>query len=121
MSSNSTPTGGTSTTVSALGPDDIPYTVQYINDNAWPADFELDIDLGNWPIWSRRVSLLADRQGFTGWLTGTLARPDKSLHAKAHHIWGVNDVCYVFILSWYRALTCTNVSSLFVLPDLSQT
>jgi hypothetical protein len=25
-------------------------------------------------------------------------------------------VCYVFILSWYRALTCTNVSSLFVLP-----
>jgi hypothetical protein len=24
--------------------------------------------------------------------------------------------CYVFILSWYRALTCTNVSSLFVLP-----
>jgi hypothetical protein len=50
MSSNSTPTGGTSTTISALGPDDIPYTVQYINDNAWPADFELDIDLGNWPI-----------------------------------------------------------------------
>jgi hypothetical protein len=25
-------------------------------------------------------------------------------------------ICYVFILSWYRALTCTNVSSLFVLP-----
>jgi hypothetical protein len=24
--------------------------------------------------------------------------------------------CYVFVLSWYRALTCTNVSSLFVLP-----
>jgi hypothetical protein len=24
--------------------------------------------------------------------------------------------CYVFILSWYRAPTCTNVSSLFVLP-----
>jgi hypothetical protein len=100
MSSNSTPTGGTSTTISALGPDDIPYTVQYINDNAWPADFELDIDLGNWPIWSCRVSLLADRQGFTGWLTGTLARLDKSLHAKAHHIWGVNDVSLrAFLLS----------------------
>lgn len=102
MASNpSNPSGtSTSTTLSAVGPDDILYTIQYINDNAWPADFELDIDLGNWPLWNRRVSLLADHQGFTGWLTGALARPDKTTHAKAHHIWGVKDVSLrAFLLS----------------------
>jgi hypothetical protein len=30
--------------------------------------------------------------------------------------WVDDQICYVFILSWCRALTCTNVSSLFVLP-----
>ena len=40
--------GTTSTTVSALGPNDIIVTLQYINDNSWPKDFKLDIELGNW-------------------------------------------------------------------------
>jgi hypothetical protein len=118
MSSNSTPggtSGGTSnsTTINAVGPDDIPYTVKYINDNAWPADFELDIDLGNWPLWSRRVSLLSDRQGFTGWLTGTLACPDKTTHAKAHHIWEVNNASLrAFILSHISQRDYDNVCTL---------
>jgi gag-polypeptide of LTR copia-type len=86
--SSNTPTA---TTVTALGPDDVLLTMQYINDNAWPADFELDIDTGNWPLWLRRISLLADRQGFTDWLDGTIPRPDKATHPKAHHIWVSND------------------------------
>src|SRR5260221_1138294 len=97
VQSSNTPT---STAVSAMGPDDILLTMQYINDNAWPTDFELDLDTGNWPLWRRRISLLADRQGFTDWLDGTLARPDKITHAKAHHIWNSNDRSLkAFILS----------------------
>ena len=95
-----TPNTPTATAVSALGPDDILLTMQYINDNAWPTDFELDIDTGNWPLWHRRISLLADCQGFTDWLNGTLSCPDKTDHAKAHHIWNVNDRSLkAFILS----------------------
>ncbi len=95
--SSNTPTA---TTVSAVGPDDILFTMQYINDNAWPTDFELDIDTGNWPLWDRCISLLADHQGFTSWLDGTLPRPDKTSHPKAHHIWQVNDRSLkAFILS----------------------
>jgi transposase InsO family protein len=78
-------------TVSAIGPDDVLFTTQYVNDNSWPADFELDINLGNWPQWNRHVTLLSDRQGFTDWLNGTLSRPPKATHAKAHHIWAIND------------------------------
>lgn len=38
----------TSTTVSALGPNDVIITLQYINNNSWLKDFKLDIELGNW-------------------------------------------------------------------------
>jgi hypothetical protein len=63
MTSNSVQTGGSftdadaaiaqlviTTSISAQGPDNMLYTVLYINDNAWPADFELDLDLGNWAL-----------------------------------------------------------------------
>lgn len=91
MASGTTQSSG-STNISATGPDNVPYTMHFINNNAWPTNFELDIDLGNWPLWSRCVSLLADRQGFTNWLTDNLARPPKDTHAKAHHIWGSNNL-----------------------------
>jgi len=83
--------GVISTTLSAVGPDDIPFTIQYINDNHWLKDFILDAKKANWDEWSLQVSFLTDRQGFTDWLDGSLAQPDKSVYPKAHHIWAVND------------------------------
>lgn len=80
-SSSGDPT--TATSVSAFGPDDNIFTLQYINDNGWPADFELDIDLGNWPLWLRHVSLLAARQGFSEWLDGSLSCPDNLPHQRS--------------------------------------
>jgi transposase InsO family protein len=77
--------------VSALGPDDVPLTLQYINDNAWPSDFKLDLELSNWDEWSFQVTLLAGRQGFRKWLTGSFPQPKIDTHAKAHHIWASND------------------------------
>src|SRR6266478_5271712 len=70
--------GVISTTLSAVGPDDIPFTIQYINDNHWLKDFILDAKKANWDEWSLQVSFLTDRQGFTDWLDGSLAQPDKS-------------------------------------------
>jgi hypothetical protein len=70
MTFNSVQTGGSSTAANAAtnaaiaqpvittsilaqGPDNMLYTMLYINDNAWPANFELDLDLGNWALWTR--------------------------------------------------------------------
>jgi len=83
--------GTTSTTVSALGPNDIIVTLQYINDNSWPKDFKLDIELGNWDEWSLEVTFLADRQGFAEYLDGTLSQPDATTHPKANQLWAKND------------------------------
>jgi hypothetical protein len=80
-----------SNAVTALGPDHVLWTgVQYINDDSWPNDYELDIE--NWEKWSLRISLLADLQGFTAWLNGTLSQPNAATHANAHHIWAINDL-----------------------------
>ena len=101
------------TTVTATGPDDIIFTLQYINDNAWPSDLELDLDLGNWPLWSRRVALLADRQGFSEWLDGSLVCPDKVTHPKANQIWMKNDRSLkAFLLSHISQRDYDNTSSL---------
>ena len=51
----STPT----TSVTVVGPGDVPITLQFINDNVWPKDFKLDIQLNNWDEWSFQVTLLA--------------------------------------------------------------
>ena len=83
--------GATSTTVSALGPNDIIVTLQYINDNSWPKDFKLDIKLGNWDEWSLEVTFLADRQGFAEYLDGTLSQPNATTHPKANQLWAKND------------------------------
>jgi len=50
----------TSTSTTALSPNDIPITLQYINDTSWPSNLNLDIELSNWDEWSFQVSLLAD-------------------------------------------------------------
>src|SRR5713101_1784810 len=103
----------TATAVTAIGPDNILLTMQYINDNAWPADFELDIDSRNWPLWLCRISLLADRQGFTDWLNSTLPRPDKATHPKAHHIWVSNDRSLkAFLLSYVSQRDYDNACTL---------
>jgi hypothetical protein len=46
-----TPTSATGSTVSALEPDGVSLTIQYINDDSWPSDFKLDTDLANWEEW----------------------------------------------------------------------
>jgi transposase InsO family protein len=85
------PSSPTSTSVTAVGPNDIPITLQYVNDNAWPKDFKLDLELNNWDEWSFQVTLLAGRQGFSKYLNGTFAQPAIDTHPKAHHIWASND------------------------------
>ncbi|SRR6266403_2923186 len=130
MASNSTnQTGPTSTTnsnhnsptttsslVTAPGPDDVllsMISLLYINDNSWPSDFKLDIDLDNWDEWSLRVSLLAARRGFTKWLDGSLAQPKADTHANAHRIWAINDQTFkAFILSHVSRNDYRNVSHL---------
>jgi hypothetical protein len=135
MASNTTQRSGTPTTaattqaataISAVRPDDMMYTEKYINDNAWPADFELDINLGNWQLWRCRVGLLATRQGFNRWLNGTLAQPDKTTHPKAHHIWSVNDESLkAFLLSHISQRdydnTCKLDTAHLVLQELQKT
>jgi hypothetical protein len=117
MTFNSVQTGGSSTATNATanaaiaqlvittsilaqGPDNMLYTVLYINDNARPADFELDLDLGNWALWTCQVHLLTDHQGFSNWLKGTLPQPDKTTHPKAYYIWEGNNLSLkAFLLS----------------------
>ena len=83
----------TSTAATALDPDDnfLLANYRYVNDESWPSNFKLDIDLDNWEEWSFKVSLLAGRQGFTKWLNGTLIQPNVVTHARAHHVWAEND------------------------------
>jgi hypothetical protein len=46
------------------------------------------------------VHLLADCQGFSKWLKGTLPQPDKTTHPKAYYIWEGNDLSLkAFLLS----------------------
>ena len=75
----------------AIGPDDIPITLMYINNNAWPSDFKLDLELNNWDKWSFQVLLLSSQQGFQKYLTGKLPQPNIETHAKAHYFWVSND------------------------------
>src|SRR6266566_1046092 len=83
----STPTAS----VTMVGPGNVPITLQFVNDNVWPKDFKLDIQLNNWDEWSFQVTLLAGRQGFGKYLTGLFPQPQLDTHLKAHHIWASND------------------------------
>ena len=72
-------------------PNDPFYTIQYINDPAWPSDLRLDPSLSNWSQWSRCLRLLCRRQGLGVWLEGSFTPPDKAINAHAYRIWHIND------------------------------
>ena len=78
-------------TNSNIIPNDPLYTVQYINDPAWPADLHLDPSVSNWSEWSRRLRLLCRRQGLGIWLEGNFVPPDASTDACGHCVWTIND------------------------------
>ena len=85
------PAGTTAPITSGIIPNDPLYTVQYINDPAWPAELRLDPSVSNWSEWSLRLRLLCKRQGLGIWLEGTFAPPDGSADACAHCVWTIND------------------------------
>jgi len=74
--------GSNSNTVTVLGTDDIPITFLYINDSSWPVNFKLNIKLNNWVEWSMQASLLVGRQGFMGYLDGSLPPPNATTSGK---------------------------------------
>ena len=77
---------------SAVGPGDVLLTERYFLDPSWPrTDVILDLSKSNWPEWNKRLTLAASRQGFSGWLNGTLPRPDANTSPKAHWIWNGSD------------------------------
>jgi gag-polypeptide of LTR copia-type len=90
---SNTATAGNSTMTNntTAGPGEILLTERFLTDPSWPGDLVLDLDKSNWPVWSRRLRLLAIGQGFGGWLNGTLPCPDATTHPKAHWIWRNND------------------------------
>jgi len=75
----------------AIGPGGIIFSERQIGDISWPSDLILDVKLGNWLEWSRRLTLLADRIHLSGYLEGTLPCPDISLYPAAHDVWMGND------------------------------
>jgi hypothetical protein len=81
----------TSTLITAVGPNNIPLTLQYVNGGGWPKDFKLDLELGNWTDWSLQMRLLAQQQGFLKYLTGSFTKPPLDTHPRANYIWGSND------------------------------
>src|SRR6266403_5983548 len=109
----STPSGGgSSSSLFAIGPDDVIFSVQYINDGSWPDNLKLCLDDANWDEWSFQVSLFADKQGFTDYLNGTLSCPDKSKHSKAFQIWTKNDRSFrAFLLTYISRDDCRRVTS----------
>ena len=70
---------------------DIVITERFLGNPAWPSDLILELNKANWPEWSRRIRLLADRTGFTRWLEGTLECPDENAKPEAFGAWGLND------------------------------
>jgi Reverse transcriptase (RNA-dependent DNA polymerase)/Integrase core domain/GAG-pre-integrase domain len=74
-----------------LSPKDIPLTPMFISDPGWPSSLTLDLQSSNWAEWSRRLELLAYRQGLSSWLDGTLSCPDPITDSKICWVWWTND------------------------------
>jgi hypothetical protein len=55
------------------------------------AGLRLDRRKHNWVEWSKRILLVADSNGLTEWLDGTLKLPDQETYPEAHRIWEIND------------------------------
>jgi len=83
--------GNTAAVSSNIIPNDPLYTVQYINDPAWPAELCLDPSVLNWSEWSRRLRLLCKRQGLGVWLEGTFAPPNPISDTCGYCVWTIND------------------------------
>ena len=86
ITSGSTTTGNTS---SSSG--NIVLVERLCADPTWPSNLMLDLEKGNWPEWSRRLSLLADRLLVSGYLNGTLRCPDSVIHPTANQVWEGSD------------------------------
>jgi hypothetical protein len=54
---------------------------------SWDKNLILDITKLSWQDWSHKTKLIAQRQGFTGWLDGTLKCPDPNTHSDAYWVW----------------------------------
>jgi hypothetical protein len=74
-----------------LSANDIPLTPMFISDPAWPSSLTLSLQLSNWHEWSRRLELLAHRQGLYCWLDGSLSCPDPTTNPKTCWVWWAND------------------------------
>ena len=78
--------------------------------SSWPKDLTLNINKSNWRLWSLHAELLANRQGFTAYLDGTLLRPDDP---EAAWIWTQNDKALQgFILAYVSPSDLTLVRGL---------
>ena len=75
----------------ATEPRDFSYRELSLSEPCWPADLVLDMEKDNWPEWSRRLTLLAGRLRFSGWLNGSLTCPDPGVYPNAHCSWKMND------------------------------
>src|SRR6267154_3965792 len=104
----------TLSTLTAVGPNNTPITLQYINDNAWTKEFKLDLKLNNWDEWSFQITLLAGRQGFSKILNGSFTQPSVDTHSKAHHIWASNDESLKHFL--YSHISWTDYRNIAHLP-----
>jgi hypothetical protein len=77
----------------------------FISDPTWLASLTLDLQSSNWAEWSRRLELLAYRQGLATWLDGTLTCPDPTTDPKICWVWWTNnDSLRSFILQHVSSL-----------------
>jgi len=60
---------------------DLPLTEKFMNDLAWLASLQLDLEKGNWDEWSHCMQNTAQRQGFHYWLDGMFTLPDLTMEA----------------------------------------
>jgi hypothetical protein len=91
LGSHSTPSHMVSGSHFGITPCGIRLIECTLDKTSWPADLVLDLWKYNWVEWSDRLSLLAQEQGFTPWLDGSLPCPDATLAPGENFIWKRND------------------------------
>ena len=73
-------------------PGTITITECFFLDNSWPKDLHLDLYASNWELWNETHSLHCDQTSFLRYLSGSLARPDPTIHPNTTDIWDFNDL-----------------------------
>ena len=76
--------GNTTAVFSNIIPNNPLYTVQYINDPAWPTELHLDPSILNWSEWSCCLRLLCKQQGLGVWLEHIIRQHVDSIYVKSH-------------------------------------